>query len=115
MTLSLEQSTALCRLLADSSRLRLLLLLEAHELTVAELTRITRLAQSRVSTHLARLQRAGLVEQRREGSAAYYAATAAGRDGVAGGLWQLLREQLSDAQARVDREHAAEVIRARKR
>lgn len=115
MSLSLEQSTALVRLLADSSRLRLLLLLESHELTVAELTQITRLAQSRVSTHLARLQRAGLVQQRREGAAAYYAATAAGRDSVVGALWALLREQLTDAQARVDRERAAEVIRARKR
>lgn len=115
MSLTLEQSTALCRLLADSSRLRLLLLLEAHELTVAELTRITRLAQSRVSTHLARLQRAGLVQQRREGSAAYYAATQASRDSGAGELWQHLREQLSDSQAKVDREHATEVILARKR
>lgn len=115
MTLSLEQSTALCRLLADASRLRLLLLLEAHELTVAELTQVTRLAQSRVSTHLARLQRAGLVQQRREGVAAYYAATAAGRDSAVGAVWGLLREQLTDAQARVDRERATEVIRARKR
>ncbi|MGH8481091.1 MAG: ArsR family transcriptional regulator, partial [Nevskiaceae bacterium] len=52
MSLSLEQGTAICRLLADASRLRLLLLLDAHELTVAELTQVTRLAQSRVSTHL---------------------------------------------------------------
>ena len=115
MSLSLEQSTALCRLLADASRLRLLLLLDQHELTVAELTQITRLAQSRVSTHLARLQRAGLVQQRREGAAAYYAATPAGRDSAVGTVWSLLREQLTDAQARVDRERAAEVIRARKR
>jgi ubiquinone/menaquinone biosynthesis C-methylase UbiE/DNA-binding MarR family transcriptional regulator len=115
MPLSLEQSTALCRLLADASRVRLLLLLEAHELTVAELRQVTRLAQSRVSTHLARLQRAGLIQQRREGAAAYYAATTAGRDSAAGTLWQLLREQLTDAQARVDRERAVEVIRARKR
>jgi ubiquinone/menaquinone biosynthesis C-methylase UbiE/predicted transcriptional regulator len=115
MPLSLEQSTALCRLLADASRLRLLLLLDQHELTVAELTQITQLAQSRVSTHLARLQRAGLVQQRREGAAAYYAATPAARDTAVGTVWGLLREQLTDAQARVDRERAAEVIRARKR
>jgi SAM-dependent methyltransferase len=115
MSLTLEQSTALCRLLADASRLRLLVLLEAQELTVAELTRVTRLAQSRVSTHLARLQRAGLVQQRREGAAAYYAATAAGRDSAVGGVWNLLREQLTDAQVRVDRERAAGVVRARKR
>jgi SAM-dependent methyltransferase len=115
MTLSLEQGTALCRLLADTSRLRLLLLLESHELTVAELTEVTRLAQSRVSTHLARLRRAGLVQQRREGSAAWYAATEAGREGAAGSVWSLLRGQLSDTQVRVDRERAAEVIRARRR
>jgi len=115
MPLSLEQSTALCRLLADASRLRLLLLLESHELTVAELTQVTRLAQSRVSTHLSRLRRAGLIQQRREGAAAYYAATAAGRDSAVGGVWNLLREQLTDAQVKVDRERAAEVIRARKR
>jgi len=115
MSLSLEQGTALCRLLADASRLRLLLLLEAFELTVAELTQVTRLAQSRVSTHLSRLQRAGLVQQRRAGSAAYYSATDAAREGVAGSLWDLLRSQLSDAQARVDRERAGEVIRERRR
>jgi ArsR family transcriptional regulator len=115
MSLSLEQGTALCRLLADATRLRLLLLLETHELTVAELTQITRLAQSRVSTHLSRLQRAALVRQRRAGSAAYYSATDAAREGVAGSLWDLLRSQLTDAQARVDRERAAEVIRERRR
>jgi ubiquinone/menaquinone biosynthesis C-methylase UbiE/DNA-binding MarR family transcriptional regulator len=115
MSLSLEQGTAICRLLADASRLRLLLLLEAHELTVAELTQVTRLAQSRVSTHLARLQRAGLVRQRRAGAAAFYSATDSAREGAAGSVWDLLRGQLNDAQARVDRERAAEVIRARRR
>lgn len=114
-SLSLEQSSALCRLLADKTRLRLLLLLEAQELTVAELTQITRLAQSRVSTHLARLQRAGLVRQRRQGAAAWYSAAPAGRSSPVGGLWDLLREQLTDAQVRVDRERAAEVVRARQR
>ncbi|MGH8481609.1 MAG: metalloregulator ArsR/SmtB family transcription factor, partial [Nevskiaceae bacterium] len=115
MSLSLEQGTAICRLLADASRLRLLLLLEADELTVAELTQITRLAQSRVSTHLARLQRASLVRQRRAGAAAFYSATDAAREGAAGSVWELLRSQLTDSQARVDRERAAEVIRARRR
>src|SRR5689334_18169233 len=115
MSLSLEQGTAICRLLADASRLRLLLLLEGFELTVAELTQVTRLAQSRVSTHLARLQRAGLVRQRRAGAAAFYSATDAAREGVAGSVWELLRSQLTDAQARVDRERAAEVIRERRR
>ena len=112
MTLSIAQSTELCRLLADPSRLRLLLLLEAHALSVAELTEVTGLAQSRVSTHLARLKRAGLIEARRTGGAALYALAAEG--GRAAGLWELMRDQLDDAQMTLDRERAEEVIRVRK-
>ena len=112
MSLSLETGTALCSLLADASRLRLLLLLEAHELSVAELTEITGLAQSRVSTHLARLRRAGLVQDKRAGASALYSAS--GNGGAANEIWELLRGRLDDAQTRLDREHAEEVIRARK-
>lgn len=113
MKFSIAQSTELCRLLSDPSRLRLLLLLEAQELSVAELTEITGLAQSRVSTHLARLKRAGLVQHRRSGTAAMYAAASGAGRGQE--LWTLLREQLDDAQIRLDQERAAEVVRARKR
>lgn len=112
MSLSLETSTELCSLLADSSRLRLLLLLEAHELSVAELTEITGLAQSRVSTHLSRLKRAGLVQDKRAGASALYSSS--GNGGAANEIWELLRGRLDDAQTRLDREHAEEVIRARK-
>jgi len=112
MKLSIAQSTELCRLLADSSRLRLLLLLEAHALSVAELTEITGLAQSRVSTHLARLKRAGLVQDQRTGGAALY--TLATEDNSAAELWGLMRQELDDRQARLDRERADEVVRARK-
>lgn len=112
MPLSLEQGTELCRLLADPSRCRLLLLLEAYELSVAELTEITGLAQSRVSTHLSRLKRAGLVQDKRLGSAALYSAS--GNGGAARELWQHLREQISDTQTRTDRERAEQAVLARK-
>lgn len=112
MKLSIAQSTELCRLLADPSRLRLLLLLEAHPLSVAELTEITGLAQSRVSTHLARLRRAGLVQDQRTGGAALY--TLAAEDNSAAELWGLMRQELDDRQARLDRERADEVVRSRK-
>src|SRR5712675_692014 len=49
------------RLLADSTRLRLLLLLEEEELSVAELQEILGMGQSRISSHLAQLKRAGAV------------------------------------------------------
>lgn len=112
MKLSLAEGTALYRLLADASRLRLLLLLEDYELSAAELTEITGLAQSRVSTHLARLSAAGLIESTRRGAAAVYRLTADG--GGAAELWRVMRPKLGDAQAKLDRERAAEVVRARK-
>jgi len=64
------------RLLADPTRLRLLLLLEEDELTVAELQKILGMGQSRISSHLAQLKRAGVVEDRRSGKNVYYGLTA---------------------------------------
>ena len=64
------------KLLADPTRLRLLLLLEEDELSVAELQKILGMGQSRISSHLAQLKRAGVVEDRRAGKNVYYALTA---------------------------------------
>ncbi len=60
------------RALADPTRLRLLAALEKGEVSVHELQQITNLVQSRISTHLALLQEAGLVQSRREGKRALY-------------------------------------------
>ena len=65
------------RLLADGTRLRLLLLLEQAELTVAEIQEILNMGQSRISTHLAQLRSAGLVRDRRAGKHIYYGAAPA--------------------------------------
>src|ERR1700682_4694558 len=64
----------LLRLLADPTRLRLLLLLEEEELSVAELQQILGMGQSRISSHLAQLKRAGVVADRRAGKNVYYGA-----------------------------------------
>src|SRR5215210_2085737 len=64
------------RLLADPTRLRLLLLLEEEELSVAELQEILGMGQSRISSHLAQLKRAGVVDDRRSGKNVYYGLTA---------------------------------------
>jgi len=60
------------RLLADPSRLRILLLLEREELSVAELQEILSMGQSTLSTHLAQLKQAELVEDRRTGKNILY-------------------------------------------
>ena len=58
--------------MSDPTRLRIVALLERGELSVAELQEITRLGQSRISTHLGLLQESGLLQSRREGKRAFY-------------------------------------------
>jgi ArsR family transcriptional regulator len=60
------------RTLSDATRLRIVALLERDELSVNELQEITRLGQSRISTHLGLLQDSGLVQSRREGKRTFY-------------------------------------------
>jgi len=60
------------RLLADHSRVRILLLLEREEHSVAELQEILAMGQSTISTHLAQLKQAGIVEDRRTGKNILY-------------------------------------------
>jgi len=63
------------RLLTDPTRLRLILLLEQEELSVAELQDVLGMGQSRISSHLAQLKRADVVEDRRAGKNVYYGLT----------------------------------------
>jgi ArsR family transcriptional regulator len=60
------------RALSDSTRLRIMAVLERDELSVNELQEITRMGQSRISTHLRLLQDAGLVQSRRDGKRTFY-------------------------------------------
>ena len=62
------------RVLSDSVRLRLMLLLVEEELMVAELQEILGLAQSRISTQLAQLKSEDLVSDRRVGKNIFYSA-----------------------------------------
>ena len=53
-------------------------LLQAEELSVAEIQEVLGMGQSRISTHLAQLKRSGLVQDRRVGKNIYYSWTPAG-------------------------------------
>src|SRR5947209_14815985 len=70
------------RLLADPSRVRMVLLLEREELSVAELQEILAMGQSTISTHLSQLRQAGLVEDRRTGKSSFYSLAPASGDFV---------------------------------
>jgi ArsR family transcriptional regulator len=68
----LKQPWEILKLLADPTRLRLLHLLQREELSVAEIQEILDMAQSRISSQLAQLRKAGLVVDRREGKKSFY-------------------------------------------
>lgn len=93
-------------LLGDENRLRLCALLAERELCVSELVRVTGMAQSRVSTHLARLRDAGFLRHRRNGTQAFYGLA---RDGMTETVRGLLREvsTSSDRTLKADRERLA--------
>ena len=60
------------RALSDPTRLRIVALLEKDELSVNELQEVTRLGQSRISTHLGLLADCALVKSRRDGKRTFY-------------------------------------------
>ncbi len=112
--MDLSTASALLRLLADPTRVRLLALLEREELTVAELAAILQLAQPRVSTHLAKLKEADLVRDRRAGVSAYYRASDDPDRGLKG-LLGALREGVDDALLDTDARNLPIVLAQRAR
>jgi ubiquinone/menaquinone biosynthesis C-methylase UbiE len=67
-------------------------LLEQEELSVAELQEILGMGQSRISSHLAQLKRAGIVADRRAGKNVYYGASkGAARNGARGRVQEVMR------------------------
>jgi len=113
MPIDLATSTDLCRLLGDPTRVRLLSLLGEEELTVAELVKVTRLPQPRVSTHLRKLREGGMVRDRRVGNFAFYALNTSGMPQAAARLWGELSGSTDDPLLAQDRDRAREVVRAR--
>ncbi len=110
---NLSLGSELLRLLSEPTRLRLLLLLESEALTVAELTAITQLSQSRVSTHLGKLKQADLVQYQRMGQATLYSADTSRFSPAARQLWGALVDNLEDKQIREDLELATATVRQR--
>lgn len=109
---TLADVNALCGLFADPTRVRLLALLAEEELSVAELTEVTGLPQSRVSTHLGKLRDAHLVAPRRQGSSTFHRLRG-DMPAPARAMWDVVRAGLDDASVAADRERCAALVRAR--
>jgi ubiquinone/menaquinone biosynthesis C-methylase UbiE len=85
--------------LADTTRSRILLLLDRQELTVSELCSIMQLPQSTVSRHLKALADGGWVAARSEGTSNLYAMTRDELHPSARRLWLLVRDQIGPTPA----------------
>ena len=85
--------------LADTTRSRILLLLDRRELTVSELCGIVQLPQSTVSRHLKALADAGWIAARAEGTSNLYTMRRDELDAPARKLWLLVREQIGPSPA----------------
>jgi SAM-dependent methyltransferase len=111
----LEGTVGLLGLLADPTRLRLLCLLDGAELSVAELTRITDLPQSRVSTHLGRLRGANLLVERRAGNSTRLTLDRQALPSAEAELWSLVHARTHDRLLAADRERRDTLVRDRER
>lgn len=109
---SISATLSLLGQLSDATRLRVLALLSQQDLSVAELVRITELAQPRVSTHLGKLREANMVISRREGNSTFYRLNQSMPDEAAK-LWSQLQSQLDDQLLLRDADRLQHVLRAR--
>ncbi len=100
------------RLLADPTRLRIWMALRRGALSVAELQEVLAMGQSRISTQLAQLKRAGLVEDRKDGKHSYYTL----REGAATDPLAAVAEQAANELPEVKRDQTAtdHVLRKRR-
>lgn len=115
----MRQALDIFRAVADPTRLRILALLRAMELSVGELAQVLGQSQPRVSRHVRILADAGLADRRKEGSWVFLglgeaarvtpllAALDAWSDGVAGDHWTAA-DIARLAAVRADRARAAE-------
>jgi DNA-binding transcriptional ArsR family regulator len=110
---ALDNKVDLLRLFGDATRVRLAALLERDELTVAEITRVTDLPQSRVSTHLGKLREAGVLRDRRDGTSTYYSMNNGAMPAEVRRLWELVGTDLDEPLLHADRERCAALLRAR--
>src|ERR1700750_3028968 len=81
--------------LSDTTRCRMLLMLEKHELTVSELCSVLQMPQSSVSRHLKTLADDNWVASRRDATSRFYSMPLEDLDSAAKRLWPLIREQVA--------------------
>ena len=103
-------------IVTDPARARLLLLIDAQELTVSELVAITRLPQPTVSRHLRKLAESGWATAHAESTNRWYRINGAGLGEHLTQLWGALKAGLSELhEIRRDAERLARILTDRRK
>ena len=102
-SLSLNKLVDVLKASAETTRLRLLVLLSSGDLTVSDLTDILGQSQPRISRHLKLLTEAGLIERYQEGAWAWFRLR---REGDAARLARLVIDEASSGDAVIARDQS---------
>ncbi|WP_297799691.1 metalloregulator ArsR/SmtB family transcription factor [uncultured Brevundimonas sp.] len=110
MNLTADQTVEILRAAGEPTRLRILSLLAAEELSVMELSRVLDQSQPRVSRHLKLMADAGLIERFPDGARVFYRLS---HDALARRLTDTVLDLLSDDEGEADHRRLEEVRRER--
>ena len=110
MTLTADQTVETLRAAGEPTRLRVLSLLAAEELSVMELSRVLDQSQPRVSRHLKLMADAGLIERFPDGARVFYRLS---HDALSRRLIDTVLDLLDDAEGEADHRRLDEVRKER--
>ena len=110
MTLTADQTVEALRAAGEPTRLRVLSLLAAEELSVMELSRVLDQSQPRVSRHLKLMADAGLIERFPDGARVFYRLS---HDALSRRLIDTVLDLLDDAEGEADHRRLDEVRKER--
>ncbi len=110
---TVQDVSELFAVLGDPTRMRIAAVLARHELSVAELTELLGVAQSRVSTQLARLRDAGVLRDRKAGTSTFYAVRDEGLSEPVRGALDLAARSCDERALEADRARAAALVKRR--
>ncbi|HNT58182.1 MAG TPA: metalloregulator ArsR/SmtB family transcription factor [Syntrophales bacterium] len=92
----MEDFIRVMKALSDPNRVKLLKMLQAKPLCVCEIQAVLPIAQPTVSKHLKILEKAGLVESRKDGLWVNYTLSSGGKNPYAATLLGCLRHWMAD-------------------
>jgi len=104
--------SSVLKALGDETRLRIVKMLQAHEMCVCQVTWALGMSQSTVSKHLAVLKQAGLVDDVGRGKWVFYRLSEQALNSYAPALLRLMRGWLDDdPQVLADAKKAKQVLK----